>query len=33
MAHDLSRPIGESNQLLCLRLDDQEFALNIRAIR
>jgi purine-binding chemotaxis protein CheW len=33
MAHDLSRPIGESNQLLCVRLDDQEFALNIRAIR
>ena len=33
MAHDLSRPMGESNQLLCVRLGDQEFALNIRAIR
>jgi purine-binding chemotaxis protein CheW len=28
-----SRPMGESNQLLCVRLGDQEFALNIRAIR
>ena len=33
MAHDLSRPMDESNQLLCVRLGDQEFALNIRAIR
>jgi chemotaxis signal transduction protein len=33
MAHDLSRPMGESNQLLCVRLGDQEFALSIRAIR
>jgi purine-binding chemotaxis protein CheW len=33
MANDLSRPMGESNQLLCVRLGDQEFALNIRAIR
>ena len=33
MAHDLSRPMGESDQLLCVRLGDQEFALNIRAIR
>ena len=33
MANDLSRPMNESNQLLCVRLGDQEFALNIRAIR
>jgi purine-binding chemotaxis protein CheW len=33
MAHDLSRPMGESDQLLCVRLGNQEFALNIRAIR
>jgi purine-binding chemotaxis protein CheW len=33
MANDLSyRPMGESNQLLCVRLGDQEFALNIGAI-
>ena len=33
MADVLKRPMGESNQLLCVRLSDQEFALNIRAIR
>jgi purine-binding chemotaxis protein CheW len=33
MAHDLSRPPGESNQLLCVRIGDQEFALGIQAIR
>jgi purine-binding chemotaxis protein CheW len=33
MTNDLSRPMNESNQLLCVRLGDQEFALNIRAIR
>jgi purine-binding chemotaxis protein CheW len=33
MAHDLSRPLGESNQLLCVRIGDQEFALSIQAIR
>src|ERR1700742_1948317 len=33
MADMLNRPMGETNQLLCVRLSDQEFALNIRAIR
>ena len=27
------RPMNEGNQLLCVRLGDQEFALSIRAIR
>jgi purine-binding chemotaxis protein CheW len=33
MAHDLSHPMDEGHQLLCVRLGDQEFALSIRAIR
>ena len=34
MMNDLSsRPMGENNQLLCVRLGDQEFALGIQAIR
>ena len=33
MAHDLRHPMNESDQLLCVRLGDQEFALGIRAIR
>jgi purine-binding chemotaxis protein CheW len=33
MAETLNRPMTESNQLLCVRLGDQEFALNIRGIR
>jgi hypothetical protein len=30
---DLSHPTNESDQLLCVRLGDQEFALSIRATR
>jgi purine-binding chemotaxis protein CheW len=33
MAETLNRPITESNQLLCVRIGDQEFALSIQAIR
>src|SRR5271168_2936757 len=34
MANDLLyRALGESDQLLCVRIGDQEFALSIRAIR
>jgi purine-binding chemotaxis protein CheW len=33
VASDLSRPITESSQLLCVRTGDQEFALSIQAIR
>jgi len=33
MADTLNRPITESNQLLCVRIGDQEFALGIQAIR
>jgi purine-binding chemotaxis protein CheW len=33
MAETLNRSIAESNQLLCVRLGDQEFALNISGIR